>query len=172
MIDQQFATWLFNIRSPGLVDFFSSITQLGGSVFIATLAVIIATILIYQKKRLEMLGLIITVAGSGASMLAIKHLIQRPRPVGIAAIVEDSYSFPSGHGTLSMALYGYLIYLLWLTKWSRAIKICFAILLAVLIILVGFSRLYLGVHYLTDVLAGLALGAVWIWFAVRLAGRR
>lgn len=171
MIDQQFATWLFNIRSPGLVDFFVFITNFGGSILIATLSIMIIAILFNRKKRLEMLGLIMTIAGSGASMLAIKHLVQRPRPVGIAAVIEDSYSFPSGHATLSMALYGYLIYLLWLTKWSRAVKIFLTILLAILIILVGFSRLYLGVHYLTDVLAGLALGAVWISAAVRLSKR-
>ncbi len=172
MIDQQFATWLFQIRTTSWVNFFAFITNFGGSVLIATLTVIIIAFLIQRKKRLEMLGLVIIIAGSGASMLAIKYLFHRERPVGIAAVVEDSYSFPSGHATLSMALYGYLIYLLWLTKWTQSVKICLTILLAILIILVGFSRLYLGVHYLTDVLAGFALGAIWISTAVRIMHRR
>lgn len=84
----------------------------------------------------------------------IKNIIQRPRPIGHRLIDESGYSFPSGHSMVSMAFYGYLIYIINKHVESRTVRIISTILLAILIVLIGLSRIYLGVHYTSDVCGG------------------
>ncbi|MBR2705210.1 MAG: phosphatase PAP2 family protein [Clostridia bacterium] len=84
----------------------------------------------------------------------IKNIIQRPRPIGHRLIDENGYSFPSGHSMVSMAFYGYLIYIINKKVESKTIRIISTILLSVLIVLIGLSRIYLGVHYTSDVCGG------------------
>lgn len=87
----------------------------------------------------------------------VKFIIHRPRPEGINMIKENGFSFPSGHSMLSMAFYGMLIYLINKSNLNKAIKIILDIILVLFIILTGISRIYLGVHYASDVIAGFAL---------------
>ena len=84
----------------------------------------------------------------------IKNIIQRPRPIGHRLIDEKGYSFPSGHSMVSMAFYGYLIYIINKNVENKVIRIVSTILLTALIILIGLSRIYLGVHYPSDVCGG------------------
>lgn len=84
----------------------------------------------------------------------LKFIVQRPRPVEYRIINESGYSFPSGHSMVSMAFYGFLIYLIYKKIKNKIIKWILIILLGTLIILIGISRIYLGVHYVSDVLAG------------------
>ncbi len=169
MIDQQLAEFLFEIRSPMVVSTLLLVSKLGGAVGITTISLIASLVLGYQKKYRQALGLIVAVAGSALTMATIKFFVDRPRPVGLAAVSEDFSSFPSGHATAAAALYGFLIYLLWLTGRPKTTKIVGTIDLSILILLIGFSRLYLGVHFLTDVLAGFALGAAWISIGIRVS---
>ena len=86
--------------------------------------------------------------------LILKNIFTRNRPVDINLIDEKGYSFPSGHSLTCMAFYGFIIYLICRSKLSRKIKILLTLLLVLLIILIGISRIYLGVHYATDVIGG------------------
>lgn len=87
---------------------------------------------------------------------------QRPRPTGIGVYREVFFSFPSGHATISAALFGYFAYFLWrqVDTWKTRLNILFAT--GILIMVIGFSRLYLGVHFLSDVLGGYLLGSLWL----------
>src|SRR5699024_2347709 len=92
----------------------------------------------------------------------LKILFSRNRPADINLIVETGFSFPSGHAMMSLGIYGFLIYLLLLSdknKISKIIGTCFLILL---IFLIGISRIYLGVHYATDVIAGFIISASYL----------
>ena len=84
----------------------------------------------------------------------LKGILQRPRPTEFRIIEETGYSFPSGHSMVSMAFYGYLIYLIYKFVKNKYIKWSLIILLSILICTIGVSRIYLGVHYTSDVLGG------------------
>lgn len=86
--------------------------------------------------------------------LILKQILQRPRPTEYRIIDETGYSFPSGHSMISMAFYGYIIYLIYKYVKNKYLKIGLITTLSVLIILIGTSRIYLGVHYTSDVIAG------------------
>jgi len=103
--------------------------------------------------------------GSGIFTSAGKFIFHRARP-DIAVYPESSFSFPSGHATIAIAFYGFLAYMLIKNarQWKRKINIFFASF--ILIILIGFSRLYLGVHYVSDVWGGYLAGAIWLIIAI------
>lgn len=119
-----------------------------------SLITLTVTLLILIKNR--KVGLSITVNLIVITLLnhLLKIIFQRPRPVGFRLIEETGYSFPSGHSMINMAFYGYLIYLICRYVENKWLKYTLVTLLSLLICLIGISRIYLGVHYASDVLAG------------------
>jgi undecaprenyl-diphosphatase len=120
------------------------------------------------KRYADAAGLLVAVCGSGALILALKYLVHRARPdVFYQAYIEGPfYSFPSAHAGLAMALYGYFAYLL-MQRFPNHARRFFIASMWILIALVGFSRLYLGVHYLSDVAAGFVIGAFFVWIGTQ-----
>ena len=98
----------------------------------------------------------------------LKEVVQRPRPEGFRLVAESGYSFPSGHSMVSMAFYGLLIWMVWHYEKNRLLRFLFVLALTGIIVLVGVSRIYLGVHYASDVLAGFAVALVWIMVYTRI----
>lgn len=146
----------YNMVSKYLISDFTiplakGITKLGGAVFLILLSTIILIILKNKK-----IGLCVW-ANLGISTILnqiLKHIFQRPRPTEYRIIDESGYSFPSGHSMVSMAFYGFLIYLIYKNVKNTYLKWGLITLLSVLIALIGLSRIYLGVHYTSDVIAG------------------
>jgi len=91
---------------------------------------------------------------STALNLILKNIVQRPRPIEYRLIDESGYSFPSGHSMVSAAFYGFMIYLIYVNIKNKKVKSLMMVLLSILVILIGTSRIYLGVHYTSDVIAG------------------
>lgn len=140
--------------SDNITPIAKGITQLGGAIFLVTLTVILLIVIKNRK-----IGLLIC-ANLGISTLLnqiLKYIIQRPRPTGYRIIDESGYSFPSGHSMVSAAFYGFLIYLIYKNIRNKYLKYLLITLLSSLIILIGTSRIYLGVHYTSDVLAGILI---------------
>ncbi len=127
------------------------ITNFGGAIFLIAITVILF-ILIKNKK----IGVAITANLVLVALLnqLLKNILQRPRPTEYRIIQETGYSFPSGHSMASMAFYGYLIYLIYKYVENKNIKWILITLLSILICSIGISRIYLGVHYTSDVLGG------------------
>jgi len=127
------------------------ITQFGGVIFLIVISSILL-IIIKNKKT----GLLIWINLTISTLLnqILKFIVQRPRPTEYRIIDETGYSFPSGHSMVSAAFYGFLIYLIYKNIKNKYFKIGLITLLSILIVLIGISRVYLGVHYATDVLAG------------------
>ena len=127
------------------------ITECGG-VLILLLSTILSLVFIKNKK----IGIAITLnlLMSTCLNLILKNIVQRPRPIEYRLIDETGYSFPSGHSMVSAAFYGFIIYLIYRNTKNYKLKVCLMTILSVLIVLIGMSRIYLGVHYTSDVIAG------------------
>jgi undecaprenyl-diphosphatase len=104
-------------------------------------------------------ALLVLVIAGGLSFL-LKDLIERPRPEAVRELGIRTYSFPSGHSMSAIAFYGFLIYLSLRIYKSKVKKIAYSLLLVLVILSVGVSRVYLQVHYPSDVLAGFAAGGI------------
>ncbi len=141
----EFLTPLFK-----LLTFFASVA---GIILFTLLGLMII------KKKKEKLPFFLNVGGAVLFSQIVKILFQRERPLLIYRLVEESgFSFPSGHSMVGASFYVYLIYLIWKGKLSKGKKIAMTTILSSLILGIGFSRIYLGVHYASDVIAGLCLG--------------
>ena len=97
----------------------------------------------------------------------LKIIFARSRPIDINLIVETGFSFPSGHAMISLGIYGFLIYLLLSSGKNKISKIIGTASLILLIFLIGISRIYLGVHYATDVIAGFIISASYLLLFIR-----
>lgn len=161
-IDNNILQFFIAGRVEWLSKIFVAITYLGDYLAVIGISVVAVLVFYYTKHRDKILPVIISVFGSAASVYVIKHIFFRARPEVSALVTETSSSFPSGHATMAAALYGFLIYAI--CKSGKCKKIP-AILLAVLILLIGISRIYLGVHYPSDVLAGYILGFAWVYIS-------
>ncbi len=106
------------------------------------------------KNKKIGISIMINLGLSALVNFILKQILQRPRPVGHRIIDESGYSLPSGHSMVSMAFYGYFIYLIYKYVSNKYLKWCSIGLLSLLIISIGISRIYLGVHYTSDVIAG------------------
>lgn len=133
------------------------ITNFGGVIGLIILAIVVSTILIIKKKTLMGILIWVNLACSGLLNQILKRIVQRPRPTEYRLIEENGYSFPSGHSMVSAAFYGFFIYLIFRNVKNKYIKWSSISFLSLLIILIGISRIYLGVHYTSDVMAGFVI---------------
>lgn len=148
-----------SIRTNFLTLFFKTITYLGEWSVLLVVAILVSTILITKrKKKYDVLLALISFSGLGIVFL-LKNFIHRERPLN-GLVNESSFSFPSAHALMSVVFYGFIIYLLWPNMKSTKIKTFKIFFGLILVLLIGFSRVYLGVHYLSDVLGGYIIGAV------------
>ena len=144
------------------------ITWFGNATFILPLTVVLF-ILIKNKKTGFLIGMnlvIVTILNQ-----ALKFILQRPRPTEFRIINEIGYSFPSGHSMVSMAFYGFLIYLIYKNVKNKYLKVPLIIILSLLIIMIGISRIYLGVHYTSDVLAGFLISIAYLVLYINFANK-
>ena len=143
-----------------------NITHLGGAIFLITLSLIL--LLIIKNKKI---GILIWL-NLGISVLlnqALKFIIQRPRPTEFRIINENGYSFPSGHSMVSAAFYGFLIYLIYKNVKNKYLKWSLITLLSLVILTIGISRIYLGVHYTSDVIAGFLISVSYLIIFIHFA---
>lgn len=127
------------------------ITNFGGAIFIIILTVVLFVLIKNKKIGISIISNLVIIT---AINQILKRIVQRPRPTEYRIIEETGYSFPSGHSMVSMAFYGYLIYLIYKYVKNKYLKWISIILLSILICSIGISRIYLGVHYTSDVLGG------------------
>lgn len=142
--------------SPILTGMMKGITHLGDPAF-----VIFICLLLFapsKTRRTIALPVSLTVIASGVMNIALKSLFKRERPDILRLINETSYSFPSGHAMVNAALYTMLIVLIFRFIVSRPRKIALSAVCIAMILAIGFSRVYLGVHYAGDVLGGWLIG--------------
>ena len=161
--DAQFSTWLHSHTQPLLTSAMFVVTSLGSSVFVSCIAVVFGLYLIWRRRLYWLAAFVSSVYGGMLLNKILKYLFQRPRPHFDDPLLSlTSYSFPSGHTMTATVVYGVLAAYFFSTTqdWRRRVVIFFVA--SFLILLVGFSRMYLGVHYLSDVLGAMAEGLAWL----------
>ena len=131
---------------------------------------ILLTIILFIVLKNKITGFIIAINLVIVTILnqLLKFVLQRPRPDDYRLIDESGYSFPSGHSMISMAFYGYLIYLIYKSKFNKYVKIILITIFVFLILFIGISRIYLGVHYTSDVIAGILLSISYLIVFIKL----
>lgn len=152
-LDENIYNYIFSFRNDFLDLFFKTMTKLGNTITV----IIILIILVVCLKKEDKYSIFYTIITTILTNQIIKNIIRRPRPDHIRLINEGGYSYPSGHSMISIALYGFLIYLVYKNIKNKVLKSILIALLFIVIIGIGLSRVYLGVHYLSDVLAGFFL---------------
>ena len=144
------------------------ITWFGSATCLLPLTLILF-IVIKNKKTGLLIGLNLCIITILNQML--KFILQRPRPTEYRIINETGYSFPSGHSMVSMAFYGFLIYLIYKNVKNKYLKVTLISILAILTVSIGISRIYLGVHYTSDVCAGFLISISYLVLYINITNK-
>lgn len=159
-IDYGVHDWFIPLRSDVLTSIFSAITFVGDGIFIF-LVLCSVSLVLYRNTvpRQFVVPLWVSFVSAEGITFILKALIARQRPL-YGLVVEHNFSFPSGHATVAVALYGFLVYIG--SKYFKKLWMKYMLFMigVVVIFLIGVSRLYLGVHYVSDVIAGYCVGAI------------
>lgn len=165
--DQTVTDYVTSFRTPALNSFFQFVTDLGDFYAYLIATIIVGLFFFYKlnnkKFILQLIGVVIL---SFLVNLALKEFFDRARPTLEHMVVVKTLSYPSGHAMSAMAYYGFLIYLVFHIKMGSVLRGFLTVLLSLLIFFIGLSRIYLGVHYPSDVVGGFIGGLIWIAFCV------
>ena len=168
---QDFDQHAFNFLAKNISDVNTDVMQvftfLGTHTFLipANLA-LVAWFLFIKKHRWYSISVPVVALSSLLLMFFLKMIFHRDRPLSPLLQAAQGYSFPSGHATMSITFYGLIIFLVWQNVKSVLLKWTLTILLGLLIIFIGVSRVYLRVHYASDVLAGFCIGLMWLFLSL------
>lgn len=167
LLDTIILNWARGLQAEGLTKLVRLLTNGGSALFIFIFSFILAGLLWFHKRKRDAVATLIAVGGAGVANFLLKLLFQRARPTLWPALVhENSFSFPSGHAMGSAALGFAVILMLWNTRWRW-----FGLIMGVLYIgTVGFTRVYLGVHYPSDIVAGWSISFIWVLLVYILVG--
>lgn len=162
-VDLALAAALHDAATPAGIQFMRAYTFLGGGAALTVLGVLVAIFLVIRRHWVRAIGWVVAVLGAGLINHGLKSVFERPRPSFAEPIaVSAGWSFPSGHSMGTFVTIGMLAYLVFTGLRSPTLRLVTVAAAMLWIVLMGFSRMYLGVHYLSDVLAGFAGGTVWL----------
>jgi membrane-associated phospholipid phosphatase len=158
--------------NPGRNRFILFITFLGNHKFLVPANLtLIAYFLFIEKRSWSSIRVAAIALSSLGLMFLLKYLFRRKRPLSPLLQAVKGLSFPSGHALMSVTFYGLLIYILFQAMKGGPLLYVLTVILVVLILLIGFSRVYLRVHYASDVLAGFIIGLLWLWCSIAVLNR-
>lgn len=147
------------VKKDVFTNILKVITEFGSAKILIIIS--LASLIILKNKRIG-IAICTNLASIGLLNQILKNIIQRPRPEGIRIVEESGYSFPSGHSMASMAFYGLIIYFIFKFVKNKTARNTICVVLSTLIFFIGISRIYLGVHYASDVFAGFLISIVYL----------
>lgn len=169
-LDTRVDAWLATHRQPGVTSLLLWLTLLGKGQVVTVLALGTGAIFLIWNRRYYIVPLVLTLAGAEMTTQLVKHAVGRARPgADVAYYVERSFSFPSAHATMAAAFYGFLAYAMLRNGLARGWRTGVACALLLVIAGIGLSRMYLGVHFLSDVLGGYLVGFMWLAIGIVVA---
>lgn len=167
--DSEIYRFISHYISKPVTMIFKVITNLSSAIFVLIVSLVI--LLICKEKKYGIYSFINLLLIVSINQI-LKHIVKRPRPTEFRIIDESGYSFPSGHSMASMAFYGFLIYLIYNNVKNRYVKWLLCTILTMLILLIGISRIYLGVHYASDVFAGFCLSMSYLILFINVISKK
>lgn len=164
IIDTRFYELLFKLINMQTTKIMMFISWLGSATILITIAVLSFYIL---KNKKNSLYISINLISVFLLNRILKYIIARPRPNVLPIVTEKGFSFPSGHAMVALGFYGFLIYLIFKNMKNKMIRNILIISLSILIFLIGISRIYLGVHYTTDILGAYLIGLIYMFLFIK-----
>lgn len=169
LIDTNVYDLIIKLMSTNVTAIMMFISYLGSAMTLITLS--IAFIILLKNKR-DSKMIVLNLSLVFILNRILKYIIARPRPNILRLVEETGYSFPSGHSMVSMGFYGFLIYLICINIKNKKIKYPLVVFLSLLILLIGLSRIYLGVHYCTDVIGGFIIAILYLVIFIKFVYKR
>jgi undecaprenyl-diphosphatase len=165
--DNRIFEYVWSFR-PDFDGFFLFITDFGGFWAYVVATVIVTAFLFWKFRHWEfVIQLLLVIIIAGLSNQFLKEVFQRARPsIENMLIAVETLSYPSGHAMCAMSYYGFLAYLIFHIKMRKRVRATVFVLLVFLIAAIGISRVYLGAHYASDVVAGYIAGLIWLMFCI------
>jgi len=163
-VDEGVQAFILHIRNSKLTNVFTVITNIGGAYALLSISVLL--LLIKRDKKISLM-IAINLAMVFITSQIFKFIFRRSRPAEIFLVNATGYSYPSGHMMVSSAFYFYILYLINKKVKNKIIKAIIFIFTVLLVFLIGFSRIYLGVHYTTDIIGGLILAILYLMIYIK-----
>src|SRR3954463_3641282 len=164
-IDALVALWFHQETTASVINLARGISFFGSVGWISVVSLGVALVFLWRRQWLDLSLLAVTMLGGSALNLLLKHFFHRERPVLENPLVTlSTYGFPSGHTMGATLLYGLVALFAWRNLRNRPMRMVCAFAACFWILLIGFTRIYLGAHYLSDVLGALAAGLLWLTF--------
>lgn len=168
-LDTVLANCIYTFRTPVLTEIMKGITYLGNPISVVIFLLAVFLLLFVLKKRKYIYSILISSILGEAFVYIMKMVVQRPRPlIQNALVIETDPSFPSGHAMIAVTVYGLIFYFLIGICKKNWQKILVTVVGGLLILSIGISRIYLGVHWPSDILASYLLGGGWVCFVIGL----
>lgn len=168
VIDTQVINYVLSVRNSEMNTFFKTLTRFGNVIPMIILTLIIISILFYYNKKKESLFYAINVLGVWLLNELLKQIFRRQRPQGIQLLTAVDFSFPSGHAMITMASVSLLIYFVIRFIKNKKVAYLLSVILFIYALLIGISRIYLGVHYFSDVIVGWIIAGVWAFINIQI----
>ena len=166
--DHHLSCWFHGHLAEPFTSLMLAVTNSASEWWVAGMTLAIGLVLVFRRKWYGLLTLALTVPGGTLLGELLKDLVRRDRPYHESALIDlGGYSFPSGHTLAATLLYGLLAVFAILVFKSLRLRFLVGLTAALIVILVGLSRIALGAHYLTDVLGAMACGLVWLWLCFK-----
>ena len=155
--------------SNDLTNIIKNLTHIASAVVVISITILV--LILFKNKKY---GLFMSINLISITILQyiLKYIFTRNRPLDINLIEETGYSFPSGHSLTAFAFYGFIIYLIYTSKLSKKSKTIFITLFSMLILVVGVSRIYLGVHFFTDVVGAFSFSLAFLIIYINIIKER
>lgn len=164
-LDRQIQVLMSGVLTPAVVEFVAFITDLGGTRGTIIGVLLVGIPLLLTRRWWSLFGLLFTTAGGGLVLWGLKLFFQRARPAE-SFIEVGGFAFPSGHAFAAMAFFGYLVYLAFRHFRHDVPRIGVTVISLIMILLIGSSRVFLNVHWLTDVVGGYVAGFAWLILSI------
>ena len=163
-IDNKIYETIIKMLNPCMTGVMTFISFLGSAITLITLSV--AFIFLVKNKKYSKLIILNLIVVFILNRI-LKWMIARPRPERLRLVFEDGYSFPSGHSMVAFGFYGFLIYLIYKNFENKKIKYPLIVFFSLILLFIGISRIYLGVHYVTDVIGGFIFAFLYLLIFVK-----
>lgn len=171
-IDHPLLALATTMQSDVLTQSMRAITVLGSGGVMAGLSIIGVAWFLYRKMAAHASALATSVGGAAGVAAVMKWVLARPRPSGFQALVEHTFSFPSGHAALSLAFFGILVYFLLRHTPRLSLRILAVVAGVAMVGAIGVSRIYLGAHWPSDVIGSYVLVGAWLFIVIRQMERK